>query len=99
MQSEPDEPDSGTHADGMLGCVQLQASHTEHIPSREQWESNVQALLASLNPSQQAAAATPSFLNLQEASMAREEYARGGQGSLDDILEALDGGLEVKSWP
>ena len=77
--------------------LQVQTSHMQHIPSRGQWGATVHELLASLDPPQQQQEAAPSCLNPREASMAREEFARGGQGSLDDLLEALDGGLQV-NW-
>ena len=76
---------------------QVQISHTQHIPSQDDWEATVCSLLSSLDPPGKPGEAGPSFLNPQEASMAREEFAKGGQGSLDDLLDALDGGLQVSS--
>lgn len=73
----------------------MQASHIQHVPSQDDWEATVRSLLSSLDPPGKPGEAGPNSLNPQEASMAREEFAKGGQGSLDDLLEALDGGLQV----
>ena len=72
--------------------MQVHQSSSQHTPSAEEWGTSVHSLLGQLDARH---GADPASLNAGESALAQREYAEGGQGSLDDLLEALDGGLQV----
>ena len=71
----------------------MQQDSLEHTPTAGEWGSAVHALLGQLDARH---GQEPMVLDSGKLAMAQQDFSEGGQGSLDDLLEALDGGLQVR---
>lgn len=88
------------HLSDRLACshlhliVQVTRLSTSHTPGKAQWQGDLQRVHDSLSDSS-SGAASPQPLSSDNSHAALKEFSANGQMGLDELLDALDGGLEV----
>lgn len=73
-------------------CAQVRRLATRHVPDEATWSHVMQPVHDSLAESGHGA---PEQLSESNSQAALQEFSFHGQAALDDLLDALDGGLEV----
>lgn len=80
----------------MHSMVQVQRASMTHTPPQSEWQADMQSVHDSLaEPS----STLPEQLSDSNSHAALDEFSHNGQAGLDDLLDALDGGLEVWNFP
>lgn len=73
--------------------VQVTKLSTSHTPDKAQWQRDLQSVHDTLSES--ATSDAPQPLSSDNSHAALKEFSTHGQMGLDELLDALDGGLEV----
>lgn len=77
--------------------LQVHRQGVSHVPDREGWERIMAPVHSSLSPAEEETGAD-SLSTHVDPYAARQEYVANGQGGLDDLLAALDGGFQASIW-